>query len=242
MKKLIALVTGGNRGIGKQVCNLLGRLGYKVLLTARDMNAAISSAEELKKNNIDVVPLQLDVTLEEHIQTVFSHVENSYGKLDVLINNAGIFLDRKNNSYPSFLDLNKELLEKTLAVNLYAPLRLIQMFLPLMKLNNYGRIVNVSSGMSRFDDIDVRAPFYRMSKMALNALTCIAASETKEYDILINSVCPGWVRSDMGGENAVRTLDEGAAGIIWAATLPKGGANGGFFRDGQKLDWCRKNV
>jgi NAD(P)-dependent dehydrogenase (short-subunit alcohol dehydrogenase family) len=151
----------------------------------------------------------------------------------VLINNAGVYLDEG-------LKLSEEdsaILEKTMRTNLLGPFNLIHSFLPLMKKNNYGRIVNVSSGYGQMDEMDYSgAGSYKLSKLALNGLTRILASEVSG-NIKINAVCPGWVRTDMGGPNAPRSAEEAAQSILWLAELEEDGPSGGFFRNGQQISW-----
>jgi NAD(P)-dependent dehydrogenase (short-subunit alcohol dehydrogenase family) len=160
--------------------------------------------------------------------------------LDILVNNAGVFLDIHGNEDAggaSVFNASLETLTATLKTNLYGPLLLAQELTPLMKQQHYGRIVNISSGMGQLSEMEGKSPAYRISKTALNALTRILAAETQGYNILVNSICPGWVRTDMGGPQAERTVEQGVSGIIWAATLPNDGPTGGFFRDGQPIPW-----
>lgn len=237
----IALVTGGSGGIGAEVCKQLSENKYKVILSGKNKNKVNNVCNLLNKNNLDIIPYELDITSETDIKNVYNYIIEKFGKLDVLVNNAAVYIDnRVNDVYPNFFDLDLEMLKKTMEVNFYGAFSLSHKFLPIMQANNYGRIVNVSSGMARFEDLDNRGSLYRISKVTLNALTCILADLCKEADICINSVCPGWVRSQMGGNKAVRSPYEGALGIVWAATLPSGGPSGKFFRDGEPLDWCLK--
>jgi NAD(P)-dependent dehydrogenase (short-subunit alcohol dehydrogenase family) len=240
-RKKIALVTGATGGIGAEVSKQLAEKDYKVILAGQNDKKLDTVYHELTTRNLDVIPFKLDVTSEENIKNCVDFVLNYFGKLDVLINNAAVYFDnRVDGIYPDFFSLDGNFLKKTMEVNFYGPFYLSQLFLPIMQFNNYGRIVNVSSGMARFEDLDKRGPFYRMSKVSLNSLTCILASLCVDQDICINSVCPGWVRSQMGGDNAIRSPYEGALGIVWAATLPTGGPSGKFFRDGEPLDWNLK--
>jgi len=182
----------------------------------------------------------LDVTAESSIADLGAFIHSRCGRLDILINNAGIFLDRHGSedaNAASVFNASLETLTATLKTNLYGPLLLAQELTPLMKQQRYGRIVNISSGMGQLSEMEGRSPAYRISKTALNALTRILAAETRGYNILVNSVCPGWVRTEMGGPNAERTVEEGATGILWAATLPDDGPSGGVFRDGQPIPW-----
>jgi len=241
VNRKIALVTGGSGGIGTEVCKQLAEKNYKVILTGKDQNKVNAVCHFLNKNNLDIIPFKLDVTSEENVKNIYNFIMENFGRLDVLVNNAAVYFDnRVNGIYPKFFDLDSETLRKTMEVNFYGAFCLSHKFIPIMQSNNYGRIVNVSSGMARFEDLDIRGPFYRMSKVALNALTCILADVCKGLDICINSVCPGWVQSKMGGSKAVKSPYEGAMGIVLAATLPEGGPSGKFFRDGEALDWCLK--
>ncbi len=236
----IALVTGANRGIGLEVCRQLAKKGDTVLLGARDMARATSAADNLKAEGVDVRPVALDVTSPGSIAALKALVEKEFGRLDVLVNNAGIQREAPgswNVADASVFNLSPENLHATLATNLEGPLALCQAFIPLMQKNGYGRVVNVSSGMGQLSDMGGGWGAYRLSKVALNGLTRMMAAELGQTDVKINSVCPGWVRTDMGGPNATREVQQGAASVVWAATLPGDGPTGGFFRDGQPLPW-----
>lgn len=238
-KTRVAVVTGGNRGIGKDVCCLLASIGYTVILTARSKLAAKEAAAAISTDTGKVVGARLDVTIPETIHSLEDFVISEFGTLDVLINNAGVSLDNTK-IFPQNTrveDISPQLLIETLNVNLVGSLRLIQCFLPYMRKSGYGRIVNVSSGMGRFSKLNTEAPAYRISKSALNALTIIIASDLIGYNILVNAVCPGSTRTRMGPIDAIRTSTEAAKGIVWAATLPDGGPSGKFFRDMQPLSW-----
>ncbi|ANN35689.1 MULTISPECIES: SDR family NAD(P)-dependent oxidoreductase [Bacillus] len=240
----VALVTGGNRGIGEEVCKQLSLLGYQVILAARDIQDANLAASKISSN---IVTATLDVTDDESVSQLVNSVISKYGRIDVLVNNAGVFLDNiKDNQFPSLFDMDVEVLQKSLDVNLYGALRLIKAVFPYMKLSRYGRIVNVSSGMGRITNLmaskDIRrdarsGPYYRISKSALNTLTRIVSVEGIDANILVNAVCPGWVQTRMGTKEAIRTVEEGARGIVWAATLEDNGPTGMLFRDYQPLDW-----
>lgn len=230
-KERIALVTGANRGIGKQVSIDLAKQGIYVLIGARNPGEAedtLAAVKAVGKGEI----LSLDVSKEQSISAALDTITGSFGKLDILVNNAGIFADPG-----SFFDTTSEDLHRTLLVNLYGPLRLIQTFLPMMIQNDFGRIVNVSSGMGQLSDMGGGYPAYRISKTAINALTNIASAEAVGKNIKINSVCPGWVKTDMGGASATRPVEKGAETIVWAATLPDGGPTGKFFRDKKEISW-----
>lgn len=231
----VALITGANRGLGLAATKELSKKGYRVIMTARDRQEGEIVQKDLVKEGFEVDFLQLDVTDSKSIEGLAKHVEKKYGQLDVLINNAGIF-SKAENDLQTFKAGAGEI-KKTFITNTIGPFEMCQHFIPLMQKKGYGRVVNVSSGMGQLAEDATGYPAYRISKTALNMVTKIFANETKGSDILVNSVCPGWVRTDMGGENAHRSLQEGVYGLVWAATLPTGGPTGGFFRDGKKLDW-----
>jgi NAD(P)-dependent dehydrogenase (short-subunit alcohol dehydrogenase family) len=233
MDTLIALVTGGNRGIGKEVCRRLARRDIFVLLSGRAFDATQQSAEELRAENLKVEGMQLDVTQPDQVELAVEIIESRFGRLDILINNAAVALDGDKGIF----DLPIETFQTTLDVNLTGPLRLTQQFIPLLRRSKKGRIVNVSSGMGALHGMGGGDAAYRISKTALNALTLIVAQELSGTGIKVNAVCPGWVRTDMGGCNAPRGVEEGARGIVWAAMLPDKGPTGGFFRDGKPLAW-----
>lgn len=230
-KERIALVTGANRGIGKQVSIDLAKQGIYVLIGARNPSEAedtLTAVKAVGKGEI----ISLDVSKEQSISEALDTITGSFGKLDILVNNAGIFADPG-----SFYDTTTEDLHRTLLVNLYGPFRLIQTFLPMMIQNNFGRIVNVSSGMGQLSDMGGGYPAYRISKTSINALTSLSSVEAVGKNIKINSVCPGWVKTDMGGASATRPVEKGAETIVWAATLPDSGPTGKFFRDKKEIGW-----
>ena len=227
MKKVV-LITGANRGIGLEAARQMAALDYEVILTSRNVDQGEAAARDL-----GVRFHSLDVVSAKSIDALKSHVETEFGRLDALINNAGILLDRK----ASILDISEEKLRTMLDTNTLAPLMLIRAFLPMMLAQNYGRIVNVSSELGALGDFSDYTPAYRLSKLALNGITLMLADAVKGKNILINSVHPGWVKTDMGGAEAPIGLEEGARGLIWAATLPNDGPQGGFFQDGKRMDW-----
>ncbi|AQZ62615.1 short-chain dehydrogenase [[Actinomadura] parvosata subsp. kistnae] len=226
---MIALVTGGNRGIGLEVCRQLAKLGHTVLLTARSPEAAEAAAGKLGG---DVVPLRLDVTSEEDVAEAAATVAERYGRLDILVNNAAITYDTWQNAASADLDVVREAAE----TNLYGPWRLVQAVLPLLRESAHPRIVNVSSEAASLTNMGGGTPAYNTTKVALNALTRMLAAELRADGVLVNAICPGWVATDMGGPGG-RPVSEGAAGVVWAATLPDHGPTGGFFRDGRPLPW-----
>jgi NAD(P)-dependent dehydrogenase (short-subunit alcohol dehydrogenase family) len=230
--KPIAIVTGANRGIGLEVCRQLAARGYAVVLGSRDLVKGEAAARDLSG---EVHPRQLDVTDPESIERLRASIETDFGRLDVLVNNAAILYDNFQGAVSADLAVVHEALE----TNLFGAWRMFQAFLPLLRRSGHGRIVNVSSESGSLDDIFRRGggtPAYTTSKVALNALTRMLAAELKGTGILVNSVCPGWVATDMGGAGG-RPIPDGAASVVWAATLPDGGPTGGFFRDGKPLPW-----
>jgi NAD(P)-dependent dehydrogenase (short-subunit alcohol dehydrogenase family) len=226
----VALVSGGNRGIGREVARQLAEKGLAVVIGSRDPGKGEGIAKQLGNG---VVATQLDVTDEKSVRSAISFVEREFGRLDVLVNNAGIADGWSGAAAEADLDRVKEVLE----TNLFGAWRLAKAALPLMRKNGYGRIVNVSSGMGQLSDMGGRSPGYRVSKTGLNALTRMLTAELQGENILVNSVCPGWVRTDMGGKNARRSVEQGADTPVWLATLPDDGPTGGFFRDREPIPW-----
>jgi NAD(P)-dependent dehydrogenase (short-subunit alcohol dehydrogenase family) len=229
----IALVTGGNRGIGFEVCRQLAQREFTVLLTARDGAKAETAAKELRGAGI-VEPLVLDVADEHSIKNAAAEVAARHGHLDVLINNAGINYDTWETAANA--DIDGTVME-TITTNLLGPWRICQACLPLLQKSQAARIVNVSSESGSLANMGDGPPAYQVTKAGLNALTRTLAGELRGASILVNAVCPGWVATDMGGAGAPRSVSEGASGIVWAAMLPDGGPSGGFFRDRKPLPW-----
>jgi NAD(P)-dependent dehydrogenase (short-subunit alcohol dehydrogenase family) len=212
----IALVTGANRGLGLEVARQLTARGHTVLAGARDP-ASVPD---------DLTPVRLDVT----DQTTIAALQRETGELDVLVNNAAIHYDTWQRVLTADLDVVREALE----TNTLGAWRMAMAFAPLLAASPSGRLVNVSSGGGALTGMGDGAPAYSISKAALNALTLMLADALP--GVLVNAVCPGWVATDMGGPGG-RPLADGAAGIVWAATLPDGGPTGGFFRDGRPIPW-----
>ena len=241
MAKKIALVTGANRGLGLETSRQLGRAGYHVLMGGRDAVKTKQAAEQLRKEGFEATPLTLDVTRDESVAQAAELVSREYQRLDALVNNAGIMLDADQPSSAG-LKVSVDVLKETFETNVYGPYRMIQRFAPLMIRtselpNGAPRIVNLSSGMGQLSEMNGGYPAYRASKTALNALTRVFAEELASHQILVNSVCPGWVKTDMGGDGAELTPEQGADTIFWAATLPAGGPTGGFFREREAIAW-----
>ncbi len=234
----VAVVTGANRGLGFETCRKLAQRGIKVILTSRSHEKGQVAVTQLRQEGLDVGLHSLDVTDMSAAAALADYIGKEFGRLDILVNNAGVFFDPYDPTDPqpaSIFNADIDTVRQTLEVNTYGALRLAQSLIPLM--NGQGRVVNVSSGMGQLSDMNGCCPAYRLSKTALNAITRILADELKNTGIKINSVCPGWVRTDMGGADAELSVAEGAAGIVWAACLPDDGPSGGFFRHGQPIPW-----
>jgi NAD(P)-dependent dehydrogenase (short-subunit alcohol dehydrogenase family) len=262
------LVTGGNRGIGLEICRKLDETGHRVILCSRDLEKGIAAAQQLSNRTI---VQQLDVTDEDSIQSLYELVKTEIGRLDVLINNAGIgardwksnpeskmksMLKKDFHGIWKLMKATKPLLEKIgvagshtnagnvdlwrarhmMETNFYGPWRMIQVFLPLLEKSDDARIINISSGMGELATLDGNLPDYRMSKSSLNALTIMFSNELKKNGIKVNAMCPGWVKTDMGGPDAPRSVSEGADTAVWLATeenIP----TGKFFRDRKIIIW-----
>ena len=234
----VALVSGGNRGIGAEVCRQLADLGHTVVLTARSEAAAKETVTQLQAGAERILYYhQLDVTDPASVARLKEEVLARYGRVDMLINNAAVYLEREAGDVLPLLNLDPSALEQTMNTNLIGPLRLIQAFLPGMIDRGYGRVVNVTSGMGRLSELNPTGAYYRLSKLALNGLTRMVAAEAARTNVLVNAVSPGWVRTGMGGSGASRSIEEGASGIVWAATLPGGGPSGLLSQDGKELEW-----
>jgi NAD(P)-dependent dehydrogenase (short-subunit alcohol dehydrogenase family) len=238
----ITLVTGANRGLGFEVCRQLAARGYTVLLTGRELAKAEIAAADLSGSGGSVHPLPLDTTNDGSVTAAVEWITQKFGRLDVLINNAGGNFDTNNLTTTVPMDYVRE----TLEMNLIGAWRVTQALLPLLRKSAHPRIVNVSSGAGAFESpisfgltkMGGAAPAYSISKTALTALTVKLATELNGTGILINAVCPGWTATYPGGEaQGARPVADGAASIVWAATLPDDGPSGGFFRDGQRLPW-----
>ncbi|MGH9796336.1 MAG: SDR family oxidoreductase [Candidatus Acidiferrales bacterium] len=229
----VALVTGANRGIGQEVVRQLAREGFVALLGARDLAKGKEAAEKIVAKGLGIHAVQLDVTDESSVQRAVADAEKRFGRIDVLVNNAAILYD----DWQKGLDADFTQVRDALETNLLGAWRMCKACAPLMRKQRYGRIVNVSSESGSLASMGAGTPAYGISKAALNALTRILAAELRGSGVLVNSVCPGWVRTDMGGKNAPRSVPEGARGILWAAMLPDDGPTGGFFRDSKPLPW-----
>ncbi|MBI5814972.1 MAG: SDR family oxidoreductase [Nitrospinae bacterium] len=233
MDKKIAVVTGANRGIGLEICRQLASLGIKVILTARDVNKG-KAAAKISAEGLEVVFHQLDITSQESMDALAGFIGKNYGRLDILVNNAAVSLDQAG---PATAPAALAGLKATMETNVYGPYYLSLKLAPLMKKSGHGRIVNVSSGLGQLSEMGAGYESYRISKTALNAVTRIMAAQLAGDGTKVNCVCPGWVRTDMGGPEAPRSVVEGADTIVWLTTLPDNGPTGGFFRDRKSIPW-----
>jgi NAD(P)-dependent dehydrogenase (short-subunit alcohol dehydrogenase family) len=232
-KGRIALVTGANKGIGFEVARQLAREGFRVFLGARDEKAGEAAAEKLRSEaKFAVTALKIDISKPDSIQRAAEEFGKQSDRLDALINNAGILLDDDKD----VLTITPEIFETTLQTNALGALLVAQAFVPFLKNSDAARIVNVSSGGGQLDGgADGWAPTYCISKTALNGVTSQLAAALPKF--AVNSVCPGWVRTDMGGSNATRSVAEGASGIVWLACEALQNQTGKFWRDRKVIPW-----
>lgn len=228
--KPIAVVTGANRGIGLETARELSARGFHVVLTARDLQSGAEALKRLRAEGGSLELRKVDVTSAEDAQALARHLREIHGRVDALVNNAGILPDEG-----GALTVSPVKLMEILNTNTLGAVRLIQALAPLMQKG--GRIVNLSSGMGSLGEMGGGHLGYRMSKTALNAVTRVFAAELAPRGIAVNSVCPGWVKSGMGGAGANRSLAQGAETVVWLVTDPKARDSGGFWRDMKKIGW-----
>ena len=236
--KEIALITGVSRetGLGFATAKQLMEKGLEVIVTARQKQKAVELAQR-----IEATPMEVDITNQESIDALKEAINDQYGHIDVLVNNAGAFFDM--GSQP--LDAEMDFIQRALDVNLLGAWRMTKAFVPLLEKSSNGRIVNVSSGAGSFHDPifglskhQAIVPVYGVTKLALNGLTVKLARQFQDSNLKINAVCPGFVATYPGtAEWGARPVEEGAKGIVWAATIGKDGPSGGFFRDGKAIEW-----
>jgi NAD(P)-dependent dehydrogenase (short-subunit alcohol dehydrogenase family) len=229
MTPSVAVVTGANRSIGLEICRQLAELDYEVVLGSRDERKGIGAAKQLPSS---VTPRQLDVADDASVAGAAEWVREQYGRCDVLVNNAAIEYDT--DARATSADLAR--VHTAMETNLFGAWRTTLALLDLLRASRHGRIVNVSSQGGSLESMGAGTPAYHTSKAALNALTRTLAAELRGDGVLVNAICPGWTATDMG-EWGGRPVEEGAASVVWAVTLPDDGPSGGFFRDGRQLPW-----
>jgi NAD(P)-dependent dehydrogenase (short-subunit alcohol dehydrogenase family) len=232
--KKIAIVTGGNRGLGLEIAKQLMKADLFVVVGARDAAKCELAMAALKPVGSNAVAYPLDVNDTHSVRRFVEEVDRQHGAPGVLVNNAGI--------YPEAIDATvvgspTSIWRETFETNLFGAVRMCREAVPLMRKLRYGRIVNMSSGLGQLQKMAEGSPAYRVSKAALNALTRTLAAEVAGSGILVNSTSPGWVRTDMGGENAPRSVEEGADTAVWLCLLPSNGPTGQFFRDRKPIPW-----
>ena len=228
--KRTALVTGANRGIGLAIARQLAERGNAVLLGSRDPDAGEQAAESLRRLGVDAAVVRIDLNVPSTIDAALSDIRKSGRTVDVLVNNAGVLQEKP------LLELTDAQIAESIAAHVTGPIRLVRSLVPDMIARGYGRIVNVSSGWGSFAEGMGGPGAYGVTKAALNALT-VRLSKELPPTIKVNAMCPGWVRTRMGGAGASRSPDEGADTAVWLATLPDDGPTGGFFRDRKPIAW-----
>ena len=228
-----AIVTGGNRGLGLEIARQLAAAGVRVVIGARDPVKGERAVRSLKAGDL-VESHALDVNDTRSVDRFVDHVDKRHGAPAILVNNAGVYPEDPD----SKVTTNRTALwRETFETNLFGAVRLCRVVIPLMQRVGYGRVVNLSSGLGQISQMGAGSPAYRVSKAALNAFTATLAAEVKDNGILVNSMSPGWVRTDMGGADAPRGVEEGADTAVWLAMLPASGPTGQFFRDRQPIPW-----
>jgi NAD(P)-dependent dehydrogenase (short-subunit alcohol dehydrogenase family) len=239
----IALITGANKGIGLETARQLGKLGVTILVGARDLAKGEAAAEVLRGIGVEASAIQLDVVSEADREAAAKRIEKEFGRLDILINNAGVFLDSRKANETS--TTSSKVLHDTFETNFFAAVALTQTLLPLMRKSAAGRIVNLSSILGSLTlhategsyVYDAKSFAYDTSKAALNSFTIHLAHELRGTKIKVNSAHPGWVKTEMGGDGAVMELADGAKTSVQLATLPEDGPSGGYFHLGETLPW-----
>jgi len=237
----VALVTGANRGIGFEISRQLAQKGITVVMGGREAQKGGAACDRLSRQDLNVHYQTLDVTKEASIRSAVAAIKDAQGRLDILVNNAGVYLD----SGAAALDVSMETVRRSLQTHALGPLLLCQLCIPIMRRGGYGRIVNMASALGSLaamsdresDSFGLKSPAYRLSKAALNLVTLLVAKEVSGENILVNSCCPGWVRTDVGGPEAPLSPEQGADTPVWLANLEDGGPSGGFFRERTRIPW-----
>jgi len=230
----IAVVTGANRGLGREIARQLMKHDVFVVLGARDPAKGERAAAALRADGANVATFALDVNDTRSVKRFVEHVRKTHGTPGILVNNAGVYPESTD---AKVVDTPTATWRETFETNLFGAVRMCREVVPLMRKLRYGRIVNISSGLGQLQQMGEGSPAYRVSKAALNALTCTLAAEVADSGILVNSMSPGWVQTDMGGEEAPRSVEEGANTATWLCLLPSGGPTGQFFRDRKPIPW-----
>ena len=230
----IAIVTGGNRGIGREIARQLMKADVFVVIGCRSEPKCAMAVDELTGEGANIAGFPLDVNDTKSVKRFVDHVEKHHGAPSILVNNAGVYPE---STESKVVDTPTSVWRETFETNLFGAVRMCRDVVPLMKRLRHGRIVNMSSGLGQLHQMGEGSPAYRVSKAALNALTRTLASEVAGSGILVNSMSPGWVKTDMGGENAPRTVEEGADTAVWLCLLPSNGPTGQFFRDRKPIPW-----
>ena len=226
-----ALVTGGNKGIGFAICQGLLAQGFEVILAARSLDNAKGAITKLQSSNVR--PIELDVSDDDSINLAAKNLSQEIDLLDVLINNAGLYPDEGVN----ILTISRELLARTMNVNAFGAIRVTQAFLPLLLNSSNARIVNTSSGYGELAGLSADVPSYCLSKLTLNGATIMLAEALRTKGIVVNAFDPGWVKTDMGGNNASRTPEQGADTAIWLATIAPLNLTGKMFYNRQEMSY-----
>jgi len=255
----VAIVTGSDRGIGFEVCRQLWTRDIQVVLTSPDKTKGEAAAAELRQTGAEIAYHMLDLLNKRHIKALQEFVLKKFGGVAILVNNAGVMLDAGRSKIegllahrlkkipkrvgfgeaPGILEVDIDIVRATLDVNTLGALRMCQAFVPGMMRTGYGRVVNVSSSLGQLDGMsdEDKVPAYQMSKAALNAVTLMVAEAARDTNVAVNSVCPGWTRTDIGGAEAPQSIEEAAKTIIWLATKPSSNPTGGFFRNKRRIHW-----
>jgi NAD(P)-dependent dehydrogenase (short-subunit alcohol dehydrogenase family) len=232
-KPRVALVTGANRGMGLETSRQLLVRGLRVVMTGRNEVATERARRQLGDVSENAITVPIDVTDRTSIEKARRAILKQFGGVDVLVNNAAVLIFENDD----VLSIPSDGFRRTLETNLIGVVEMCRAFVPWMAERGYGRIVNVSSGAGQLSSMSTYAPAYSISKAALNAFTRILAETYRSRGVLANAVDPGWVRTDMGGTSAPRSVQQGVETTVWLATLPDGGPTGGFYRDGREIDW-----
>jgi NAD(P)-dependent dehydrogenase (short-subunit alcohol dehydrogenase family) len=229
----VVLITGANRGIGLEAARQLARRGFHVVIGARDAAGGQQAVKDIQANGGKATFLQLDVSSSDSVHAAAQALAEQSDHLDVLLNNAAIYPDQG----VGILSLTRDRLARTFQMNTFGPLEVTQTFLPHLRRAGAGRVINVSSGYGQLDGLSADVPSYCLSKLGLNGLTIMLAQALQADHIAVNSMCPGWVRTEMGGPNASRSVEEGADTAVWLAAEAPQQLTGRFFRDRQEIPW-----